>query len=195
MWVGTHWNKKVKLFITGFFLLIILMMNYGSKTNTQTNQDVTHVGSAKPMTPVTIAPIATAKPTVIPTPTVKPTSIPEDANGFPADADYVTISQITKVPSAYNGKKIVFTCNVTGFAKNDNGDAAALNCSDPNDYSALLQVGGTLFDLTKINKDDTVKIYGLGAGAAQGKNAFGGAVTEAIVDGLFINDLTTGYKN
>lgn len=49
--------------------------------------------------------------------------------------------------------------------------------------------------MTKINQGDTVKIDGLGAGAATGKNAFCGDVTEAVVSGVFINDLPSGYKN
>jgi hypothetical protein len=132
-----------------------------------------------------------ATPTLSPT----PTPIPTDENGFPMDAEAVTVAQIAKVPSAYNGRKVTFTCNVSGFAKNDSGDAAALNCSDPNDVGSIIQVGGSLFDFTKINQGDTVRIYGLGAGAATGKNAFGGDVTEGIVDGLYLNDLTSIYKN
>jgi len=84
---------------------------------------------------------------------------------------------------------------VDGFAKNDQGDAAAINCSDPNNFTSMLQVDGTLFDLTKVNEGDTVRIDGLGAGASTGKNAFGADVTEAVVSGMFINDLTSGYNS
>lgn len=129
------------------------------------------------------------------TPSPSPSPIPKDANGFPLDAEAVTVSQIAKVPSAYNGQKITFTCTVSSFAKNDAGDAAALNCSDPNDLTSIVQIDGSLFDMTKINQEDTVRIYGVGAGAATGKNAFGGDVSEAVVTGVFINDVTSNYKN
>ncbi|HYT41582.1 MAG TPA: hypothetical protein VEP90_04510 [Methylomirabilota bacterium] len=135
----------------------------------------------------------TQTPTLSPTPTDIPMKY--GANGFPEDAEAVTVAQIAKVPSAYDGKKLTFTCEVSSFPKNDNGDAAGINCSDPYDSGSLIQVSGNLFDFTKINQGDTVKIYGLGEGAATGKNAFGGDVTEAVVDGLFINDITTGYND
>jgi S-methylmethionine-dependent homocysteine/selenocysteine methylase len=86
------------------------------------------------------------------------------------------------------------TCEVVSFPKDENGNAAGVNCSDPNDYSALVQVRMAAFDQTvKINTNDTVVVYGMGQGAAQGKNTFGADVTEAEVLELYLKDLTTGY--
>jgi hypothetical protein len=48
--------------------------------------------------------------------------------------------------------------------------------------------------MTKIKQNDTVKFYGLGAGSATGKNAFGGEVSESLVSGMYINDITSGYE-
>lgn len=191
MWVATNWSQKVKRGITGVFLLMIILGAIFSSFDSKTSTTPTTV----PSTNVLNTP--TQQPTQIPTtPTPTPTPIPTDENGFPMDYDAVTVSQIAKVPSAYNGKIIMFTCTVSTFVKGDSGDAAGFNCSDPNDYSQLLQVdSGSLFDYTKINEGDTVKIYGLGSGASSGQNAYGGTVTEAVVGGTFINDLTTGYKN
>ena len=50
------------------------------------------------------------------------------------DAEAVTVANLDKAPSMYNGKKITFSCIVIGFAKDDSGNATAVNCSDPNRY-------------------------------------------------------------
>ena len=117
-----------------------------------------------------------------------------DAYGFPEDAARITVAELAKIPSSFQDKKITFTCDVRSFPKDENGNAAGVNCSDPNDYTALVQVRMAAFDETvKINTNDTVVVYGFGQGAAQGKNAFGADVTEAEVLELHLNDLTTGY--
>ena len=53
---------------------------------------------------------------------------------------------------------------------------------------------GTFDSSVKINSGDTVHVYGMGKGAATGKNAFGGDVTEALVLEFHLNDATTGYQ-
>ena len=110
------------------------------------------------------------------------------------DAEAMTVSNLSKTPSYYNGQKITFTCVISGFARDSSGDVTAVNCHDPNDFMAVVQVDTIAFDMTKINQSDTVRFYAKGMGSATGKNAFGGDVTEALAEGLYINDLTTGYK-
>ena len=135
----------------------------------------------------------TPKPTPTFTPT--PTEMQYDANGFPEDAARITVSDLAKIPSSYQDKKITFTCDVVSFPKDDKGNAAGINCSDPNDVSSIVQVQMGAFDQTvKINTNDTVVVYGMGQGAAQGSNAFGGSVTEALVLELHLKDLTTGWS-
>jgi hypothetical protein len=136
-------------------------------------------------------------PTNAPTPTdtSTPTPVPTDVNGFPMDAEPVTVAQIAKIPSAYMDKNLVFTCHITSFVKDYKGDADGFNCSDPNDFSSVIQVSALLFDFTQINQNDTVRIFGDGVSVGTGKNIFGAEVTEALVDGLGINDLTSGYKD
>jgi hypothetical protein len=139
-------------------------------------------------------PTATS-PTPTPISTATPTPMKFDANGFPEDAQQVTVADIAKVPSAYDGKKVVFTCDVVSFPKDNNGNAAGLNCTDPNDPASIVQVEMGTFDSTvKINSGDTVRVYGIGQGAATGKNAFGGDVIEALILELHLNDTTTGYQ-
>lgn len=183
---------KIAGIFIGAFLVVSILNGFinPQKSTTPANQTAIQEPTSKPTAVPTPEP--TKRP-VSPTPT--PAPIPTDANGFPMDAEAVTVAQIAKVPSAYNQQKVTFTCRVASFAKNDNGDAAAINCVDPNDVSSIIQISGSLFDFTQINQGDTVRIYGMGTGAATGKNAFGGDVTEGLVDGLFINDITSGYKN
>lgn len=171
-------------------LMVIIFSGITSTTSPKEKAQETKVASVN--NEATKTPTPTDVPT---TPTATPTPVATDANGFPMDYQAVTVAQIAKVPSAYEQKTVMFTCNVASFPKNSNGDAGGINCTDPNDYGSIIQVSGGLFDFTQINQGDTVKIYGTGSGAATGKNAFGGEVTEGLVDGLFINDLTTGYKN
>jgi hypothetical protein len=139
----------------------------------------------------------TITPTEAPTDTPKPTLTPQQiiAN-FEKDAQTITVADIYKSPNSYKGKSLIFTCSVSGFPKDENGDVGALNCDDPNAYGSNVQIGiSKETDVTKINENDLIKVYGLGAGAMQGKNAFGGDITTGGIVGLYINDLTTGYKN
>ncbi len=195
MWNKKLWGPKRRWAITivaGLFLLGIASSNQSSNSNTSHTADSSKTVSAKHGTTTISAPVATAGPTDTPEPT--PTPVPKDSNGFPMDAETVTVAALDKAPSNYDGKKVIFTCTVASFAKDDSGNAAAVNCSDPNDFSSLVQVGTTGFDMTQINQLDRIKVYGLGMGSAKGKNAFGGEVSETLVMGLYINDLTSGYK-
>ncbi len=115
---------------------------------------------------------------------------------FVKNAQTVTVANIYKSPNSYKDKSIVFTCSVSGFPKDNNGNVAGLNCNDPNNYGSNVQVAiGSDVDVTKINDNDTIKVYGMGLGAIKGNNAFGAEITTGGVMGLYINDLTTGYRS
>ena len=189
MWAKTNWNKKVKWGITGFFAFLVLVSSIGN-SNSKTTTSTDSKSTSSQVATVTPQPKSTPVPTITPSP--KP--VPKDANGFPMDAEAVTVENLDKAPSQYDGKKITFTCSVIGFAKDDSGNATAVNCSDLNDFTSVVQVDTSLFDMTKINKDDTVRFYGLGTGSATGKNAYGGDISESLVMAAYINDLTSGYK-
>ena len=130
-------------------------------------------------------------------PTPKPTLTPQQIIvNFEKDAQTVTVADIYKTPNSYSGKSLIFTCSVSGFPKDEKGDVGALNCDDPNDFTSNVQIGiGSTVDVTKINESDTIKVYGMGTGAIQGKNAYGGDITTGGVIGLYIDDLTTGYSS
>jgi uncharacterized protein YraI len=117
-----------------------------------------------------------------------------DANGFPTDATAVAAADLYKAPSQYQGQKVTFTCVVSSYAKDQAGDVTAVNCYDPIAGSAMLQVGISSFDVTKINVGDRINFYGTCEGAFTGNNAFGAQITETGVLGTYINDLTSGYQ-
>lgn len=190
MWKYAKWNNKVKWGITGFFgLMLLISAVSGNSSNSKTSD--TKVAAEQSTT----APSQpTATPTATGTPAPTPTPVPKDVNGFPMDVEAVTVANLDKAPTTYESKKVTFTCTVAGFAKDSSGNASAVNCSDPNDFSSLVQVDVSAFDITQIKQQDTVRFYGLGEGAATGKNAFGGEVSESVVMGMYINDLTSGYR-
>ncbi|MGH7202960.1 MAG: hypothetical protein ACREHC_00775 [Candidatus Levyibacteriota bacterium] len=106
------------------------------------------------------------------------------------------MADIYKTPNSYKGKALIFTCTVSGFPKDENGDVGALNCDDSNDLISNVQIGiDKKTDVTKINQNDTIKVYGMGLGANTGKNAFGADITTGAILGLYIIDSTSGYKN
>ena len=145
----------------------------------------------------TDTPIPTPTPTDEPTATLAPTlSAQQIIAKFESEGQHVTVADIYKTPNSYKGKSLIFSCSVSGFPKDENGDVGGLNCNDPNNFSSNVQVSiDKNTDVTKINQNDVIKVYGMGLGADTGKNAFGGDVTTGAILGLYINDLTTGYKN
>lgn len=130
-------------------------------------------------------------------PITAPPTVSYDVNGFPENAKQVTVSEIVKTPSVYADgvTNVTFTCRILSFARNDQGDAVAVNCVDPTDMTSILQVDIGNFDIKQININDTIRIFGFVTGVGQGKNGFGADITEALVSGMYINDLTSGYDN
>ena len=198
MWAKTKWSDKTKWIITGVFALLVLINSVGNKNSTSsssTSSQVTQDQStiSKTAVPAKVVLTNTPGPTSPPTPT--PTPVPTDANGFPEDYQNVTVADLSKEPSNYNGKTVVFTCTAISFPKDSSGNAAAINCSDPNDYSSILQIDASAFDLTKINAEDAIVVYGVGEGSSTGQNAYGASVSESEVLGMYVNDSTSGYNN
>jgi hypothetical protein len=196
-----RFSKKTKIISTsilGLFIVVggLYLMGKPAQHNPEQENSVPSVTisiSPSEDQTVTNAPIIPTQPQAI----TPPPTVSYDSNGFPDDAKQVTVADIAKTPSKYADgvTNIVFTCKILSFARNDQGDAAGANCVDQNDYSSIVQIDTGNFDISKINADDTVTIYGFLTGVGQGKNSFGGEVTEALISGLYINDETTGYNN
>lgn len=134
----------------------------------------------------------TTGPTDIPTPS--PTSPPKDVNGFPMDYQSVSVEDLSIKPSAYIARQVLFTCTIIGFYRGFNGDLTQFNCEDPNDANYILSAASIHFDFTKINKFDTVTVYGTGLGVASGQNIYGGPVSETEITAWDIIDTTSGYR-
>jgi len=192
MWKYAHWNNKIKWGITGIFIFYTIMYLNISRILSAASRDTVET-QTQPTQAVSPTPIPTNEPKAV----TPPPTVSYDNNGFPDNAKQVTVANIAKTPSKYADgvTNVVFTCKILSFARNDQGDAAGLNCADSNDYSSIVQIDAGNFDVSKINADDTVTIYGFVTGVGQGKNAYGGEVTEALVSGMYINDATSGYNN
>jgi len=198
MWTRSAWGRKVKWAVTGVIGAFVLLSAIGNSSTTDT-RNVAAPGTQSKSEKLAVVsaqtPVAPVSPTDTPTSTPSPTPVPHDANGFPENYETVTVSTLAKVPSDYRGKSVYFTCIVGSFPKDSTGDAAAINCLDPNDYSSAVQIDATGWDLTKINQSDTIRVYGTGDGSFTGQNAYGAQVSEAAVFGLYVNDLTSGYDD
>jgi hypothetical protein len=138
---------------------------------------------------------AVAQPTDIPAPTVTPVPTESPAQ-YKASATSVTVADIAKDPNAYKGKTIEFTAVIADFVQDSSGNTAGANVDDPNDYSSVVQIAFTpSFSLSKVNKGDTIEVWGQGSGAFTGTNAFGATITEGAVQEVYLHDSTTGYSD
>ncbi|HEV2239063.1 MAG TPA: hypothetical protein VGR57_20570, partial [Ktedonobacterales bacterium] len=105
-------------------------------------------------------------------------------------------SDVEKDPNTYKGKTITFTGVTSTWFKDSNGNTIAVNVEDPNDYSSDILIEFTpKFDLTKINKGDTIVVWGKGLGTISGTNAYGGTILVGNVQEVYLNDLTSGYSD
>jgi len=87
-----------------------------------------------------------------------------------------------------------FTATILNFVKDSNGNTADANVSDPT-FSSVIQIGfpdGT--DVSQLNKDDTIEVWGTDGGTASSTNAFGATIQEVVVSALYMTDHTTGYS-
>lgn len=199
MWKHANWSKTVKWVITVIIALIVI--GNGSNANkTSTPSSVSNQVSSGDQTKTGTATIENSPvPTEIPIPTdtPMPSLTPKQMfSEFQKSAKSVTIAQLYKTPNSYQGEDLLFTCDVSSFPKDENGDVAAINCFDQSGSGANVQIGiGTDVDVTQINENDTLRVYGVGSGAIKGTNAYGGAITTAGALGMYLDDLTTGYSN
>jgi hypothetical protein len=141
--VKTKWGYGLRRAYKVALCIVLLLISgaaYGQSA-TQSNagkQTTATAGNTTEQKNSTPTDTPTITPTEAPTATPKPTLTPEQiiAN-FEKDAQTVTVADIYKSPNSYKGKSLIFTCTVSGFPKDENGDVGALNCDDPNDYGSI----------------------------------------------------------
>lgn len=91
---------------------------------------------------------------------------------------------------------MTFQAVVVNFVPDSNGNNAAANVADPNDYSTVVLIKfSTLLSVQKINKGDSITVWGQGDGSLTGTNAFGATIHEGAVQELYLHDSTTGYND
>lgn len=140
-------------------------------------------------------PAATALPTHTPAPT-DTAALPESPSQYKASATQLMVADIAKDANGYKGKTIVFTAVIANFVQDSSGNTAGANVEDPNDYSSVIQVVFTpSFSLAKVNKGDTITVWGVGLGSFSGTNAYGGTIQEGGVQEVYLDDTTTGYSD
>ena len=163
--------------------------------------------SVQPTATPTQVPTPTATPTPLPTPTPTATPTPPPTptpteTAAQIEADYkagttsTTVTNLDKDGSADQGENVDFTCTIVSFVKDSTGTTAGANVTDAGSYSgSFVQIvfpAGT--DITQLNQQDTVAVWGLDMGTLSGTNAFGATVQEVGVTALYMNDQTTNYQ-
>jgi hypothetical protein len=185
--------------ILGIVVAALLVLGLINSIITGTlGQTTTTPSVVQPTQQVTTQPVPTLAPTEVPqpTPTVapKPTQSPaEIEKAFKSNTQPTTISELDKEGMAYQSKHVYFTCTLSNFVKDSDGNTVGANVTDEN-YSSFVQIvfpQGT--NLAKLNKGDALEVWGIDAGVYSGENGFGATVQEVGVFAMYITDQTTGY--
>jgi len=199
-------GKKGKFFAIGCGSLVALVVlitviaiaaSAGGGTHPATVQEATQPPDAGATamagnTPVTSQPTQAVQPTTAPA-----QSAAQIESAYKASTTDTTVSGVDKNGSSWTGKDVHFTAVISGLVKDDSGNTAGANVSDPtNEFGHDIQVGfpaGT--DINKLNQGDTIEVWGTDGGTQSGANAFGATVQEVVVGASYLTDTTTGYQD
>jgi hypothetical protein len=131
-------------------------------------------------------------PTPVP-PTPTPTQSPAEVEkAYKASARDTTVADLDKKGASGNGNIVHFTATIRGFVKDSNGNTAAANVSTDTSSSVIQVVFPDNTDVTKLNENDTLEVWGIDAGVFSGTNAYGGTVQEVGIQAQYLTDQTTG---
>jgi hypothetical protein len=183
-------NKWFWIAIVAIVLIIgtVSALSGGNSSSAPTSS--TTPGATQPAQQPTTAP---AKPT--PKPTQVPTRTPAQIEQtYKASATDTTVADLDKKGSSGQGDIVHFTATITSFVKDDSGNTAGANVTDAS-YSAFIQVEfPTGTDVSQLNKDDKLEVWGTDMGSFSGTNAFGATIQEVGVQAQYMTDQTTGYQ-
>jgi hypothetical protein len=162
-------------------------MNGGSSSTTGNSSG----GSAALVTSrSTASPAPTA--TDAPPPTAVPTQSPSQ---YKKTAQNVGVADIAKDPNSYKGKPVMIQAVVLNFARDSNGNPVAANVDGP-DFSGPIQIEfSSGLSVKNINENDTITVWGQGAGSFSGTNSFGATIQEGAIYEVYLHDSTTGYTD
>lgn len=171
-----------------------------------TNSTTTATSTSPTQVPTTTAKniVQTSKPTAIPTqkptptPTPEPTQSPQQIEAsYKATTTDTTVADVDKQGNNYKGQNIHFTARIINFVKDDSGTTAGANVDNLNDgTSSVIQIAFPIgVDLSRLNQQDIVEVWGTDGGTFSGTNGFGATVQEVVVESLYITDQTNGYQS
>ena len=113
---------------------------------------------------------------------------------YKASTTDTSVASLDKDGNLDSGKDVHFTATILNFVKDSSGNTAGANVTDPGGFTAIIQVefpAGT--DITQLNLQDKIEVWGTDDGTQTGTNAFGATVHEVAVSALYVTDQTTGY--
>ena len=197
-WKNARNGKRNLSILAAAFVIFLLMgsaIGSAGGTNAGVSSNPATTNETSGHTTDTAQSTGTAQPTTPPAPTA--TSAPqESAAQYKASATSVSVSDVSKNPNGYKGQTVEFTAVIANFVQDSSGNTAGANVDDPNDYSSVIQIAFTpSFDISKVNKGDTIEVWGQGLGSFSGTNAYGATITEGAVQEVYLVDSTTGYKD
>lgn len=162
--------------------------NNSSSTNTDTTKIQATATSQPSDTPT---PTATPQPTDTPVPTVSAADLEAT---YKASTTNTTIATLDKDGNADQGKDVHFICRILNFVKDSNGNTAGANVDDPNTSGVIQIAFPTNTDLSRLNTDDILEVWGTDDGTVSGQNAFGATIQEVVVSANYMTDKTTNYQ-
>ncbi|HEY4388025.1 MAG TPA: hypothetical protein VGN34_26555, partial [Ktedonobacteraceae bacterium] len=132
-----------------------------------------------------------------PSPTPKPTPNPAQVEAaYKASTTYTTVVNLDKDGTADEGKEVHFISRILIFVKNSSGNTVGANVVAQASYSdSIIQVEFPFgVDLSQLNEDDILEVWGTDTGVFSGSNAFGGIVQAVAINAKYMTDQTTGYQ-
>jgi hypothetical protein len=136
----------------------------------------------------------TPKPTDTPLPTSKPTNTPKPTPTFSLAADKSTyksidVRDLQKSPEKYRGQKIVLPGEIFRIQEAGTSTAMQIWVSYPgaptfDRVAVVVHYQGTL---PGAYEKQNVTVYGIGAGTFEGTNAFGGTISQPLVNAQYVD--------
>jgi type II secretory pathway pseudopilin PulG len=118
---------------------------------------------------------------------------PMSEQAYKANTTSTTVATLDKDGNVDKGKDVHFTCTIIDFVKDANGNTGGANVEDPNTSGVVQIVFPATTDLSKVNTDDALEVWGTDDGTSSGPNAYGATVQEVGVSAAYMTDHTTGY--
>jgi hypothetical protein len=201
------WNSGASgkcgiIFASAVLLLVVGLCSGVMHAATSGSQDAATTASTATTQPTTTTKhvaVAPAKPTPKPKPTAKPAPTQSPAqieDAYKASTTNTDVVTLDKDGNADMGNDEHFTCTLVAFVKDSSGNTAGANVTDTASSSgSFVQVAFTPgTDVTQLNANDTIEVWGANQGVASGSNAFGATVQEVVIQANYITDQTTGYQ-